>query len=36
MSEALEAALKERQDIGRPNAVREVLTGRIIACGKIR
>jgi hypothetical protein len=34
MSEALEAALKERQDTGQPNAAREVLARRIIAAAR--
>jgi hypothetical protein len=30
MSEAYEAALKELQDTGQPNVMREVIAGRII------
>jgi hypothetical protein len=34
MSEVLEAAVKELQDIGQSNVVREVIAGRIIAAAR--
>jgi len=35
MSEVLEAAVKELQDIGQSNVVREVIAGRIIAAARL-
>jgi hypothetical protein len=35
MSEAFEAALKELQDTGQPNVVREVIAQRIIQAARL-